>query len=72
MKKFSSSRKRAGPDAFENDPPFRSKDTVHVDRRRYRGFERKGDPVRLLFASLPDCVQNQTAVSDTQYSLSDF
>jgi hypothetical protein len=44
------------------------------------GFERrsKADPVHitavLLFASLPDCArgQNQTAVSDEQYSLSDF
>jgi hypothetical protein len=28
--------------------------------------------ILLLFASLPDCGQNQTAVSDEQYSLSDF
>jgi hypothetical protein len=28
--------------------------------------------VLLLFASLPDCGQNQTAVSNEQYSLSDF
>jgi hypothetical protein len=28
--------------------------------------------VLLLFASLPDCGQNQTAVSDEQQSLSDF
>jgi hypothetical protein len=27
---FSSSRKREGADAFENDPPFRSKGTVHI------------------------------------------
>jgi hypothetical protein len=27
---------------------------------------------KILFASLPDCGQNQTAVSDEQYSLSDF
>jgi hypothetical protein len=26
----------------------------------------------ILFVSLPDCGQNQTAVSDEQYSLSDF
>jgi hypothetical protein len=28
--------------------------------------------ILLLFASLPDCGQNQTAVSDEQCSLSDF
>jgi hypothetical protein len=28
--------------------------------------------ILLLLASLPDCGQNQTAVSDEQYSLSDF
>ena len=28
--------------------------------------------ILLLFASLPDCAQNQTAVSYKQYSLSDF
>jgi hypothetical protein len=28
--------------------------------------------ILLLFAALPDCGQNQTAVSDEQYSLSDF
>ena len=28
--------------------------------------------ILILFASLPDCSQNQTAVSDEQYSLSDF
>ena len=28
--------------------------------------------ILLLFASLPDCGQNQTAVSDEQHSLSDF
>ena len=28
--------------------------------------------ILLLFASLPDCGQNQTAVSDEQYLLSDF
>jgi hypothetical protein len=28
--------------------------------------------ILLIFASLPDCGQNQTAVSDEQYSLSDF
>jgi hypothetical protein len=28
--------------------------------------------VLILFASLPDCGQNETAVSDEQYSLSDF
>jgi hypothetical protein len=28
--------------------------------------------ILLLFASLPDCGQNQTAVSEKQYSLSDF
>jgi hypothetical protein len=38
----------------------------------YRGFERKGARVRIIFASLPDCGQNQTAVSDKQHSLSDF
>ena len=27
---------------------------------------------KILFASLPDCGQNQIAVSDEQYSLSDF
>ena len=30
-KMFSSSRKRGGADAFENDPPFRSKGTVELD-----------------------------------------
>jgi hypothetical protein len=28
--------------------------------------------ILLLFASLPDCHQNQITVSDEQYSLSDF
>jgi hypothetical protein len=28
--------------------------------------------ILILFVSLPDCGQNQTAVSDEQYSLSDF
>jgi hypothetical protein len=28
--------------------------------------------ILLLFASLPDCSQNQIAVSDAQHSLSDF
>jgi hypothetical protein len=28
--------------------------------------------ILILFASLPDCDQNETAVSDEQYSLSDF
>jgi hypothetical protein len=28
--------------------------------------------ILILFASLPECSQNQTAVSDEQYSLSDF
>ena len=42
-----------------------------------RGLKRKGDHVLVLFvlvlfALLPDCSQNQTAVSDKQYSLSDF
>jgi hypothetical protein len=31
-----------------------------------------GVSVLLIFASLPDCSQNQTAVSDTQHLLSDF
>jgi hypothetical protein len=39
----------------------------------YRGFKRKvGVAILLLFASLPDCTQNQTAVSDTVNVLSDF
>ena len=42
-----------------------------------RGFERKAATLRtklvlLRFLSLPDCGQNQTAVSDKQYSLSDI
>jgi hypothetical protein len=42
---------------------------------RYRGFKRNLNPpvsVLLIFASLPDCSQNQIAVSDTLRLLSDF
>jgi hypothetical protein len=40
----------------------------------YRGFVRKGDRVHIknTFPSLPDCWQNQTAVSHEQHLLSDF
>ena len=38
-----------------------------------RGFERKAAPPDIItFPSLPDCIQNQTAVSDKQHSLYDF
>ena len=45
-------------------------------RKTYRGVEvlnlNPAVLVLLIFASIPDCSQNQTAVSDTQHLLSDF
>ena len=46
---------------------------IHTKFSTYRGFPLKPavSPL-LLFASLPDCNQNQAAVSDTLHLLSDF
>ena len=51
-----------------------------IYKRKYRAACRRievlnvkvGVSILLLFASLPDCSQNQTAVSDTLRLLSDF
>ena len=45
----------------------------HIDSR---GFKRKGGCVHIInfrvTTAVPDCIQNQTAVSDTLRLLSDF
>ena len=51
----------------------RGRDPVRILRIGAGGLDVKvGVFILLLFASLPDCSQNQTAVSDTLRLLSDF
>jgi hypothetical protein len=57
---FSSSRKRGGADAFENDPSFMSKPTVHCTNisRSTHTFETCANIVQVLsFHRQPDCTR---------------